>query len=415
MNDNIIEVKVEAKDLNLRKSLEGMICSVDGFVVRGTDAPAQADLLIVELGDDIETDFGMIHTLQDLGGFGEIFLMSNNSDSDVVLKALRLGAKEFFSLPIKQEEFTQALTKLKERKEKTKSQKLTKTGQIVEVIGSKGGVGVTTVAVNVAVGLAETKSAQSVALIDSNVALGEIPLFLEVKPQYHLGEIVKNATRLDSTFLMNILSKHSSGVYVLPSPAYLNGYPKMTPEVMEHLVRLMQRMFDFVVIDTGQSLDDVSLRVLEMSDTVFLVSNLSLPCLSNTRGLLKTFQNLGYPARERVKIVVNRYLKNADVSLNDASTGIDKEIFWTIPNDYPTALSAINQGKPLSQVASKSPITQSLRQLAATLSAEEQAETVDMRRPIRDRERRSGKDRRSRYVEKKYVEEKKGWWPFKRS
>ncbi|MBE9551041.1 MAG: cobyrinic acid a,c-diamide synthase, partial [Proteobacteria bacterium] len=208
----------------------------------------------------------------------------------------------------------------------------------------------------------------SVALIDRNMLFGEVPLFLEIKPSYHWGEITKNIDRLDSTFLMNVLSKHSSGVYVLPSPASLNGHDPATPEIMEHLLSLMQRMFDFVVIDGGQSLDETSLKMLEMSDTVLLVSILSLPCLSNTKKLLKSFYTLGYPARERIKVIINRHLKNPEISLKDSEAAIDKEIFWTIPNDYRKTLSAINQGKPLSQLASRAPITKSVRELGYALS-----------------------------------------------
>ena len=132
-------------------------------------------------------------------------------------------------------------------------------------------------------------------------------------------------------------------------------------------------MFDFVVIDGGQSLDETSLRILQMSDIVLLVSILSLPCLSNTNKLLKSFQELGYPSKERIKVIVNRYLKNSNISLKDSQAGIGKEISWTIPNDYRTTLSAINRGKPLSEVASKAPITKNVRELAYTLAKREQS------------------------------------------
>ncbi len=102
------------------------------------------------------------------------------------------------------------------------------------MLGSKGGVGTTTVSVNLAVALSNSKR-HSVALLDMNTVFGEIPLFLEIQPKFHWGEITKNIDRLDDTFLMNVLSKHSSGVHILPSPAYLNGHQSPTPEIMERL------------------------------------------------------------------------------------------------------------------------------------------------------------------------------------
>lgn len=372
MHDNTVQVKVEAKDQSLARELEDIIRSVEGFSVQRSDDTRRADLLIFELGDDTEKDFQVINSLIDVDAIDEVFYTSRHSDPAVLVQAMRTGGKEFFSQPINEKEVTKALEKFKERRDKTRIKEPVKIGQIIELLGSKGGVGTTTVAVNLAVSLAEMKGAHSVALIDRNMLFGEVPLFLEIKPNYHWGEITKNIDRLDSTFLMNILSKHSSGVYVLPSPASLNGHDPATPEIMEHLLSLMQRMFDFVVIDGGQSLDETSLKILQMSDTVLLVSILSLPCLSNTKKLLKSFYSLSYPSRERIKVIINRHLKNPEISVKDSEAALDEKIFWTIPNDYRRTLSAINQGKPLSQLASNAPITKSVRELAYALSKREE-------------------------------------------
>jgi pilus assembly protein CpaE len=368
MPNDTMRVKVEAKDQDLGSQLEDIIRSVEGFSVQRSDDTRPADLLIFELGDDTEKDFEVIHSLLDVDAIGEVFYTSRHTDQAVLLRAMRTGAKEFFSQPIKEQEVRQALEDFEGRREKGKHKEAVKIGQVIELIGSKGGVGTTTVAVNLAVILAEMNGAPSVALIDRNILFGEVPLFLEIKPNYHWGEITKNIDRLDSTFLMNILAKHSSGVYVLPSPASLNGHDAATPEIMEHLLGLMQRMFDFVVIDGGQSLDESSLKILQMSDIVLLVSILSLPCLSNTKKLLESFRDLGYPSRERIKVIMNRHLKNPEISLKDSEVAIDEKVFWTIPNDYRRTLSAINHGRPLSELASKAPITKNVRELAYTLS-----------------------------------------------
>jgi pilus assembly protein CpaE len=166
---------------------------------------------------------------------------------------------------------------------------------------------------------------------------------------------------------MNVLSKHASGIYVLPSPTSVNGYDVATPQIIGHLLSLMQRMFDFVVIDGGQSLDETSLKILQMADIVLLVSILSLPCLSSSKKLLNAFHLLGYPSEERTMVVINRYLKNSQISLKDAQDSLGKEISWTLPNDYPTTLSAISQGKPLSELAPRAAVTKRVRELTSAL------------------------------------------------
>jgi pilus assembly protein CpaE len=370
MSGNSIRVKIQVKDDALRKQLEKTIAALAGFSLHG-EGNQSTELLIFEMGKDFEAEFELIHSLLDVGAASDVFLISQSSDRQVLLEALRTGAKEFFCPPVEQEQVQKALIKLQERKEKAKMRGQFKRGQIVNVLGCKGGVGTTTVAVNLAVSLCETKITPSVALVDRNTLFGEIPLFLEVKPQYHLGEITKDISRLDATFLMNALTKHSSGVYILPSHASINGYPDMTPGIMGELLSLMQTMFDFVVIDGGQSLDKTSLGILDMADLVFLVSVLSFPCLANTNKVLKAFYHQGFPARERIRVVMNRYLKNSDISLKDAESGLDQEIFWTIPNDYRGTLSAINHGKPLREVAAKAQVTRNFQDLAKMLTKTE--------------------------------------------
>lgn len=361
------KVKIEAKNAGTRKVLEELIRAEEGFNIINPADTARADLIIFELGVDIEKDFQVIESLSDLNTVGEIFLISKHFGPELLLKAMRSGAKEFFSHPIKKEEITQALVRHLERVEKPKTEKTEKAGRIIQVIGSKGGVGTTSVAVNLAVCLAERKNGQSVAILDTKILYGEVPLFLEIKPSYHWGEITDNISRLDTTFLLNILSRHSTGVYVLPSPAYLNSHKPATPKTMEHLLAVMQGMFDFIVVDGGQPLDETCLRVIELSDTVLLVSTLSLQCLANTNKLLKSLYALGYPTKNRLKVIINRYHKNTEISLRDAEAGIERKVFWTIPNDYRTSVSSINQGKPFSQSSSKTAIAKSINELAESL------------------------------------------------
>jgi pilus assembly protein CpaE len=360
---------MQTRDPNLRKQFEAILRSVEGFDIQKPDDTHRPDLLIFELSDTPDKEFQAVNALLNADELGEVFFAAEHSDPSVLLRAIQIGAREFFTLPIDEEEIGRALGRFKKRwKPKVEEEpEPGKIGHIINVIGSKGGTGTTTVAVNLAVSLAESKGAPSVALIDMNLLFGEIPLFLGIKPSYHWGEITKNITRLDNTFLKNILSLGASGVYVLPSPAYLDRYISATPEVMERLLSVMSRMFDFVVIDGGQSVDNIALKILEKSHTVLLVSVLSVPCLSNTNKLLKSFSDLGYPKKERINVIINRYIKNVDISIEDAETAIGNKIFWRIDNDYQATMSAINKGQSLTQCAPRASITKNFKEMAETL------------------------------------------------
>jgi pilus assembly protein CpaE len=367
MPDNYHLIRLALKNENVSKKLLQLVKAADGFEVLSATDARRPDLLIFELGADHQKDINRVQSLLEADDVGEVFLTSKIAEPEVLMQAIRVGAKEFFSQPINPKEVQQALGRFKERRKGSAPKPRSKPGQLITVFGSKGGVGTTTVAVNLAVSLAQKKSVQSVALLDMNTLFGEIPLFLEISPKFHWGEITKNIERLDDTFLRNILTRHTTGVEVLSSPAHLNGHLKPTPEIMNRLLELMKKMFDYVIIDGGQSTDETSLKVLEISNKLLLITILSLPCLANTNKLLRSFTDLGYVTKDRIKIVLNRYMKKSEVTLDDAENGIGQELFWIIPNDFRSTMSAINNGKSLLQIESKAPITKNFIELANLL------------------------------------------------
>lgn len=363
-----IPVRLEVGNIEARKTLERIIISSGGFHLIDYPSPHHDELFIFEIGENLEKEFHIVESLVGLETVGEVFLTSRVTEPTVLVQALRSGAREFLQQPIREEEVRRALEGFRERRAKGggggRSQK---SGKIISVMGSKGGVGVTSVAVNLAANL-QMKESKSVALIDMNLLFGEVPLFLDMEPAYSWGEIVENIYRLDTTFLMTILHKHSSGIHVLPSPTRLDTEHYDSPDVMKSLLDLMRATFDFTIIDAGQPSDDISLRILRACDTVLLVSILSLPCLANVKKILNLFYDLGYPPIENVKVVINRYLNNCVIPLKEAEQSMNHEVFWMIPNDFGTTMTAINQGKVLCEVDAKKPVTKSIDQLARALA-----------------------------------------------
>jgi len=370
-----IYVKLEIKNPSVRNDIEAIIASFQGVAILRPEDARRADLLIYELGAQVENDFQLIESLKNVNLVGEVFLTAKDPDPGLLMHAIKIGAKEFLSQPIDPNQIKQAFEAFKKKAEDAKPKEAVKFGRILTLLGSKGGVGTTTLAVNLAVELAAEKRRNSVVLVDMNLVYGEIPLFLEIKPKYNLGEITKHISRLDPTFLMDILSKHHSGVYVLPSESYWREGEKTTSKIMERILTLLKRMFDYIIIDAGTSITDSTVKAFEMSDLIFIVSVLSLPCLANTSKLLTSLHESGYPQKERIKVIVNRYIKQSELTLKDAAEGIKKEIYWTIPNDYKTTMTAINQGLPLASVASHSPVAKSLEELADTIVGKKEAAT----------------------------------------
>jgi pilus assembly protein CpaE len=367
MAKDLFQVKLATADPDIARKLSDLLRSTKFFEVVDSSDRRKADLLIFQLSENAATDLQQALAAVQNGEADEVFLVSDTADSKILMQAMRAGVKEFFMQPLNPVEIKEALERFKERQSQGAALLESKRGSIISVFGSKGGVGTTTVSVNLAVSLSQGEPKKSVALLDMNTLFGEIPLFLEMAPKFHWGEITKNIDRLDNTFLKNILTQHKSGVQVLPSPAYLNGHVRPTPDIMSRLLALMKQMFDYIIIDAGQSTDDTSIKVLEVSDMLMLITILSLPCLANTNKLLRSLTEMGYVPKEKINVVLNRYIKKGEISLNDAEAGIGKELFWVVPNDYDTSMSAINSGKPLLNIAPGAAITKSFVEMARSL------------------------------------------------
>ncbi|MBL0713025.1 MAG: P-loop NTPase [Desulfosarcina sp.] len=368
MEDRQLKIKLSVQDTPCAVLFQDIIQRHDNFALAGHKSSARLDLLIYELRDEPLRELQQVKGLLDRGEIKDVFIYSTSTDPDVLLNVIKIGLKHYFTDPLDKDDIIKSLDAFVREVRSEESAPVQKLGRIFNVIGSKGGVGSTTVAVNLATSISMQKGQPSVALMDMNTLFGDIPLFMDIKSKFHWGEITKNIDRLDDTFLMKVLDRHPTGVHVLTSPGYLNGHIEPTPAIIERLLSQMSTMFDFIIVDTGQSTSDTSLKITQMAEAVLLISTLSLPCLANTNKLIQSYLNMGYAGRDKIKIIVNRFLKKSEVSLKDAEESINQELFWVVPNDYATSMSAINQGKTLLEQFPRSPLSKSFQELAETLA-----------------------------------------------
>jgi pilus assembly protein CpaE len=365
-NKSVLPPNNESRDLLLQELARKSPQSREGRKSAVTQENGSCDLLIQEIGDNPQEELHIASALQTSGIVRDIFLTSSLISQEVLIEALKIGVRGFFPQPINREEVKAALLKLKGLKEQEKTARTpVKRGKIIDVFGCKGGVGTTTVAVNLAASLAGQENSPSVVLIDMNRFLGEMPLMLNIEPVFDWVRVTKNISRLDETYLMSILSKHPSGIHVLPSPVELIDDHPVNPQSLETLLKLMQKTFDFVVIDGGRCLVDTARMLMKISDTVLLVCELNLPCIVNLKKLQDTFRKYGYPLQENTEIVVNRFSKFPEISQAELEESVKRKALCYIPNAYRISMNAINQGKPFSMMAQGSAIHKKFGELAS--------------------------------------------------
>jgi pilus assembly protein CpaE len=281
---------------------------------------------------------------------------------------LKTGVKEFFPQPFNKKEVTASLAKFQksfqaEGPGKTKEKK----GILISVIGSKGGVGATTTAVNLAVSLQQMAGQKSVALMDMNPLLGGVHIFLDIKGTFSWADGARDISRIDSTYLLNTLYKHPTGIHVLPAPSKPSGLEAATPQVMEQLVGFMRSAFDIIVMDGCKSFDDLSLRMFALSDTILVIAELNILSIVNAKRLIETFEGLGLTYKKDIKVVINRYQKKNMITPDEAEKILGRKIVSMIQNDYEMTMSAINTGKTISDVAWKSVVMENFRELSALM------------------------------------------------
>ena len=369
--DLSIRVRLEARSQEVKQTLERIIRSDERFrLLNGIDK-GHANLLVYELGPEPEQEFKLLESSLKSGAAVDLFLTSCEADSKLLVKAMRMGAKEFFTQPINEEEVREALQRFRERAVQAGAGQPGRRGSIITVVGAKGGVGSTTIAVNLAHSLAQQGASGPVALLDTNPLFGEVPLFLNIHSPYHWGEINANISRLDETLLMNLLTKHESGIHVLSSPRRLAPNQFMPPKVMERLLTLMRTLFSYIIVDWGSQLGNSFLGILPMVDEVMVIGVLSLPSLANMDKLLKGFRQLGHPPENAVRIVINHLFKDPAIPLADVEKCIGRKIDLSIPHDPQATMAAISHGKPLAEVAPNKEITRSIQGLALSVAGGE--------------------------------------------
>jgi pilus assembly protein CpaE len=294
-----------------------------------------------------------------------ILATSSSTDGNLILRTMRAGAKEFLTQPLKPEDVAAALQRVARQRHGSASGK--KQGcTTIAVSGATGGVGSTSLAVNLGCALAANKE-NSVALLDLDLCLGDADVFLDTIPEYTLTDVSQNVARLDLTLLKRSLTKHDSGLYLLPRPVQLEDAQLVTADDMLRVIGLLKATFTHLVIDISKSFTEIDMLALREADHVLLVTQLDLPCLRNVVRLMMSFQATSQLG-DKVKIVVNRAgYETGQISLKKAQETFGREVFWQIPNDYRVMVEVRNNGVPLIQQAPKAAITQSIGQLAEAL------------------------------------------------
>jgi pilus assembly protein CpaE len=327
------------------------------------------DVAVVSLDSDQTKALQLIAQLSNELPEVPILAISARGDGQTILQALRNGAREFLTVPVVLEDLLKALSRLQRARPGGDS----KNGEapakmeslVIAVLGSRGGVGCTSLAVNLGATLAQDVH-HNVALIDLDLALGDADVALDLMADYTLADVALNIDRLDLQFLRRSLSKHSSGLSLLPHPVQMTDAGLIREDHLQRVIGLLRASYTHLILDLSKSFSPTDLTALRMADLILLVAQLDLTSLRNVVRMLATL-TANEDLAKKVQIVLNRVGSDTDISLKKAEETIGQPIYWQIPNEPKPLMESRNQGVPLLLYAPKCKVQQSIAGLAETV------------------------------------------------
>jgi pilus assembly protein CpaE len=304
----------------------------------------------------------------------EVMVCSHSRDPDFLIRIMKLRAGGFLSLPLDRQELLATLERIRAERALRRDPI---DSQILAVTGTKGGAGTTSIAVNLAVALAEIMPGE-VILIDLARPYGHVAQFLDLEGsvtndkhldvRHTIKDLLDNADNLDPMFVKKIILKHESDLEVLPGYLNYNLTAPMVPDfkAMAKIFTTLRSSYNWVVLDLGSWLDLFYIRLLQEADQILLVTELTLPDVKNAKIIRALFQEWGVEDH-KLKILVNHYKKHYALGLKNLENIFLQPVACTLPHEYAPLMEAINQGETLAKMAPRSKLWCGMKELATDL------------------------------------------------
>ena len=379
MSPSVLRTVIVDSDREARASIRHTLAAVPSIAIVGeyddaTDAALKApssrpDVMIVEVPiDPARGDAWSATTIERLARRlpeTAILATAANDTAEFVVQILRAGAMELVRRPVEPREMVVALEKLARLRGRPVQRQ---PGRVTAVFSTKGGLGATTLAVNLGVCFAEHVGTKSTLLVELDTRHSDVVTFLDLRPRYSILDVFEGMDRMDESLLQGLMIKHASGLWVLPGPSQIErGY--LGAEQVQAGLDLLRGHFDQVVLDLRHDVDPGTIAALEAADTVLFLTSLNVSALRSGAAALAAFRHLGLDLK-KVKVVVMRDGTGEDVTVKHARETLGLPVYWKTPSEYAPVVASINSGRPVVSAAPRSKFAKNVRQLSDMLSGD---------------------------------------------
>lgn len=317
------------------------------------------NLFIVDASENVEQIGTEIDNLEDTFKNCKFIITAYDFKTDNIVRFLRKSKKDFITKPIIKTRFLEIVNEIVEKM--TSEQDFSGQGKVISVFSNKGGLGKTTVAVNLGYELARRDRRSKVAIVDMNLFLGDVTTFLDITPPYDLSFLIE---KLDVTKdVIDLTTQYSdSNYYVIADSPYRDYSRNITKEDVVKMLNVLRKKFKYIIIDNSSAITGKTKYILDLSDMILLITEANLPTLNNCKRCLDFFEHIGL--QKKTQIVLNRYSSFDECQKQDVADILQKDIFAVIPNDWQTSSSAINKGITIGETNPFSDVYYSFGELA---------------------------------------------------
>ena len=337
---------------------------------------AEPDILLVDSKLEGESTLDIIDDIALQFPASSLVAILPTNDPLVAQQVMLAGARAFLIAPFSQINLVSTLrrvTELEGRRQQTQTyiptqvSEATRPLRSVTVYSPRGGTGVTSIAANTAIALAE-ETGKKVLLFEGKVFFGHLEVILNLKVQNALSDLIPHATNLDEGLIRDVVCPHPSGIHVLLAPSNVQIAQGIRAEDIYNIFIGVSRYYDYTVVDAGGPLSDISVTLMDATDRILLVTTPDLASLHDTSRFLQLSRSLSYPA-DKILMILNKAGVEGGVKLKDIETVLHHQVYHQIPNDPANVLRSINRGIPFLVYYPRSTASKSIQQLAKNLTS----------------------------------------------
>ncbi len=332
---------------------------------------AEPDVVVVAIEEPVVRALQTVEAVADLLPQSPIVAYSSIKEPGSIRKAMLAGVSDYLTTPVQEEELVTSIHNVlatEERKRARISGEMEEPlacGTVLTVFGAKGGIGKTTISTNLATALVQ-KTNQSVTLVDLDTRFGDVAILMDIPVERSIADLALPEEEISREMLQDCLYTHNTGVTILPAPVRPTDWRNVHAGHIERVVTLLAQTYDYVILDTPGTFNDIVARALELATLVLLVATVDLASLKDTLLALDMLRSWNFP-QEKVKLVINATNEASNIQPQEVKRMLGREVFWSIPYDRNIS-TATQLGMPVVVTKPGTKASESLVELAHVLS-----------------------------------------------